>query len=205
MKKNIKSIFFGNNSFSYEGNTKEMQLYNIKYAAVYAVEKSKDMVDYFFAICPYPRIFEWNYLNHCLCANWAYDIDGVLCEDPTEEENDDGDKYRHFLLNAKPLYIPKFKIAVLCTSRLEKYRSETEAWLKNNDVQYGELYMLNLPSKEARIAQKAHTKVKIDIYKKRKDLTLFIESSSTQAELIAKTTHKDVICVENGRLYHGIS
>ena len=47
------------------------------------------------------------------------DIDGVLCADPTPEENDDGEKYRHFLLNAPPLFIPKVTIGTLVTSRLE--------------------------------------------------------------------------------------
>lgn len=50
------------------------------------------------------------------------DIDGVLCADPTPEENDDGEKYRHFLLNTPPLFIPKVTIGTLVTSRLEKYR-----------------------------------------------------------------------------------
>lgn len=62
------------------------------------------------------------------------DIDGVLCADPTPEENDDGEKYRHFLLNTPPLFIPKVTIGTLVTSRLEKYRPETEAWLQKNHV-----------------------------------------------------------------------
>ena len=131
----------------------------------------------------------------------AYDIDGVLCKDPTDEQNDDGELYKEFLLNADPLYITKYEIGALVTSRLEKYRKETETWMKNHNVHYQKLYMLDLPSKEERIKQNAHTKIKSEIYMQRDDLILFIESSARQAEIIAKTTHKDVICVENGKLY----
>ena len=37
-------------------------------------------------------------------------MDGVLCIDPTEKENDDGERYKHFLNNAAPLHIPKYTI-----------------------------------------------------------------------------------------------
>ena len=45
---------------------------------------------------------------------------------PTKEQNDDGPEYVSFLLNAVPLYLPGSKIGTLVTSRLEKYRVETE-------------------------------------------------------------------------------
>ena len=58
-------------------------------------------VDYFFEIVDYPRFFQWNIMNHSILQKTCMDIDGVLCADPTPEENDDGEKYRHFLLNAR--------------------------------------------------------------------------------------------------------
>ena len=68
-------------------------------------------------------MFEWNYLHHDgyshLCC---YDIDGVLCEDPTDEENDDGDRYKNFILNAPLRFKPFAPIGFLVSSRLEKYR-----------------------------------------------------------------------------------
>lgn len=176
--------------------------YCIKYAAIYATEESKALVDFHFMICPQPRIFEWNYLKSGHCRNWAFDIDGVLCADPTDDENDDGANYKQFILNAKPLYLPSCKVGALVTSRLEKYRTETETWMKNNHVEYDKLYMLDLPSKEERIKQKAHTKTKIEVYKNSPSLSLFIESNRSQAELIAKATGKPVICVETGEYFY---
>lgn len=175
--------------------------YNIKYAAIYATDESKNLVDFYFEILNQPRVFEWNYLKSGFSKNWCFDIDGVLCVDPTEEENDDGEKYRNFLLNAKPLYLPKNKIGAIATSRLEKYRKETETWLAKNNILYDKLYMLNLPSKEERIKQKAHTKTKIEAYKENPSLSLFIESNRKQAEIIAKETLKPVICVETGEFF----
>ena len=78
-------------------------LYNIKYCAIYAVPLHTHSVDYFFEIVDYPRFFQWNIMNHSILQKTCMDIDGVLCADPTPEENDDGEKYRHFLLNALPL------------------------------------------------------------------------------------------------------
>ena len=148
-----------------------------------------------------PRIFQWNYRNHAISDKSCYDIDGVLCDDPEEWQNDDGDKYIEFIRNAKPLYIPNYRIRALVTSRLEKYREHTEYWLTKNNVKYKELYMLDLPSKQERIKQKAHTKIKIDIYRKLTDTILFVESSERQAKIIAEATGKSVICTENDRIY----
>ena len=175
--------------------------YNIKFLAIYAREESIHFVDYYFEIVPTPRFFQWNYLN----TNWVnkscFDIDGVLCQDPTPEENDDGENYRCFLRNAKPLFIPTYKIYALVTSRLEKYREETEYWLKKHNVQYGKLIMLDLPSKEERIKQNAHAKFKAEIYKNEKETVLFVESDRRQAIEIAKATGKACICVATDELF----
>ena len=86
-------------------------LYNIQYCVIYAVPLHSHSVDYFFEIVDYPRFFQWNIMNHSILQKTCMDIDGVLCADPTPEENDDGEKYRHFLLNAPPLFIPNGRIA----------------------------------------------------------------------------------------------
>ena len=104
--------------------------YEIKYCAIYSVPEHTRSVDYHFEILDYPRFFQWNIMNHGILKKACLDIDGVLCVDPTPEENDDGPRYREFLLNAQPLFIPRTEVGTLVTSRLEKYRPETMAWLK---------------------------------------------------------------------------
>jgi uncharacterized HAD superfamily protein len=90
---------------------------------------------------------------------------------------------------------------VLVTSRLEKYRSHTEAWLKKHGVQYQHLEMLDLPDKETRVRLGIHATFKSNIYRKYERSALFIESSKYQSEEIHKQTGKNVFCIENMIFY----
>lgn len=171
------------------------------FLAVYARETSKDLVDFYFEIVNVPRVFQWNYLYHNIVEKSCFDIDGVLCEDPLPEQNDDGEKYIDFMLNAKPLYIPNDEIYMLVTSRLEKYRKETEQWLEQNSVRYKKLVMLDLPSKADRIKQNAHASFKAQIYQKEENAKFFYESERKQAIYIAAATKKAVFCVGTGELF----
>ena len=173
--------------------------YHIYFWACYMLPGAESNCDGYFELLTNPRMFQWNYLNHPEIEGACFDIDGVLCYDPKPEENDDGEKYRHFILNAKPLFIPKYKIKALVTSRLEKYRKETEKWLKTNGVQYENLYMLDLPNQAERIRQNAHAKFKAKIYKQL-DSPIFYESESNQAQEIFDLTGKPVFCVGNDTL-----
>ena len=181
-------------------SAKDVSGKKIYFMSVYVCRSAREYVDYWFVVLPFPRMFQWNYMNHGSIEKSCFDIDGVLCVDPKEEENDDGDKYRYFLLNAKPLYIPNYKIYALVTSRLEKYRKETEEWLAKNNVRYEHLYMLDLPSKEERIKLNAHAQFKAEIYNRLASTVLFYESSLSQAYEIAGLTKKSVFCVETDEL-----
>lgn len=174
---------------------------NYVFFAAYATNQGKKFVDYYAFSCEQPRIFQWNYLYHTILQNACFDVDGVLCIDPTPEQNDDGEKYIDFILNAKPLYIPNYKIKALVTSRLEKYRKETEEWLKKNNVQYEELYMLDLPNQKERIRQRAHGKFKSKIYSQLEGCYLFVESEREQAIEIANATNKPVICLPTDEMF----
>lgn len=170
--------------------------FNFRYAVVYGLNSKAKNVDYCLENVPTPRYFQWNIFNHTSLEKACFDIDGVLCVDPKDEENDDGVKYIEFLLNAAPLYIPGGKIGALVTSRLEKYRSETEAWLERNKVKYDELIMLDLPDMKARQKANNHASHKAEIYKSSK-YNLFIESNLNQANDINRITKKPVFCTEN--------
>jgi len=170
--------------------------FELSFCAIYVIPGKEKMVDYFFEIVPLPRYFQWNILHHTALEKSCFDIDGVLCVDPTEEQNDDGEKYIDFILNAPPLYIPGSKIGTLVTSRLEKFRKETEIWLAKNNVKYEKLVMLDLPNKEARQKANSHGTHKANTYKEN-NYILFIESSLHQAIEINKITKKPVFCTEN--------
>ncbi len=166
------------------------------YCAVYYVRESLSNIDIGFEECSWPRIFQWNILNSWILANACVDIDGVVCEDPTEEQNDDGEKYKKFLLNAKPLFMSEFHIGCFVSSRLEKYRGQTEEWLRKHNFNYGGLIMLDLPSKEERLKRNIHALFKAEVYRNRKE-ELFIESNLSQAAEIARLTGKNVFCTES--------
>jgi len=170
--------------------------FDIKYCAVYVIPGKEKSVDYYFETVPLPRYFQWNILNHSTLEKACFDIDGVLCADPLPEQNDDGEKYIDFILNAPPLFIPGSRIGTIVTSRLEKYRKETETWLKANKVKYDELVMLDLPDMAARQRANNHGEHKASAYMK-KPYVLFVESDLAQAIQINRIAKKPVLCTEN--------
>lgn len=170
--------------------------FEISFCAIYTVPGKENTVDYYFENVPLPRYFQWNIFNHSTLDKACFDIDGVLCVDPTDEQNDDGPKYTDFILNAAPLYIPKSKVGTLVTSRLEKYRAETETWLQKHGVKYNKLVMLDLPDMRARQKANSHGQHKANTYKE-PEYNLFFESSLHQALEINRITGKPVFCTEN--------
>lgn len=176
-----------------------VQTDNITYCAIYASEKGAQHVDRYFELLPDLRVFEWNLMHHSHLANSCVDIDGVLCDDPTPEENDDGLRYESFLRNARTRFIPTKPIGWLVTCRLEKYRALTEEWLAQYGVIYNELIMLDLPSKAARVAAGSHGQFKSEVYKAT-NAVLFIESSQWQAQEIADNTDRPVFCVDTRQM-----
>ncbi len=170
--------------------------FELSFCAIYVIPGKEQMVDYHFEIVPLPRYFQWNIFNHTVLEKACFDIDGVLCVDPKPDQNDDGPLYTDFILNASPLYIPGSRIGTIVTSRLEKYRKETEAWLEKNKVKYDKLVMLDLPDMKARQRANNHAQHKAETYKS-SEYNLFFESSLYQALEINKITGKPVFCTEN--------
>ncbi|QJD57504.1 phosphoribosyltransferase [Pseudomonas sp. gcc21] len=160
-----------------------------------------NQADHHLDVVDSPRVFEWNMMHDPLINNACLDIDGVLCLDPTVAENDDGEKYLQFLNNTLPLHIPSQPVAHLVTSRLEKYREQTEQWLERQGVRYGQLHMLNLPSAAERQRLRIHYRFKAEVYRSLPDSVLFIESEKAQAVGIMEATGKPVFCVETNRMY----
>lgn len=184
---------------------KRLSLVNVEkiYLAAIVEPRAINTVDLFFAVVPQPRMFEWNYMHHDYLRYCCLDFDGVLCADPTPEQNDDSENYRQFILNATPKFIPSRPIGWIVTSRLEKYVEETQFWLSKHNIICGALVMLNLESAEQRRALGVHAKFKAQVYSAIKEAVLFIESDPRQAQEIARLTRKEVLCVENSMIYRG--
>ncbi|HKK63984.1 MAG TPA: phosphoribosyltransferase family protein, partial [Bacteroidales bacterium] len=163
------------------------------FLCVYGSKESFHLPDICLELVETPRIFQWNIMNHKYLENSCLDLDGVLCVDPKHEQNDDGEKYRDFILNARPLFIPYFKLGHIVTSRLEKYRKETEIWLKSNGIEYGQLHMMQYETAEERRKDNKYGEYKAKIFINTKSI-LFIESEKRQAHTIHKLAQKPVFC-----------
>jgi uncharacterized HAD superfamily protein/adenine/guanine phosphoribosyltransferase-like PRPP-binding protein len=147
------------------------------YSAVFVAPSGKSKVDFYFEEMRGGRVFEWNLMHSYVATQSCVDIDGVLCADPTAEENDDGQYYERFLLETRPLRLPTVKLGYLVTC------------------------MMNLPDKESRLAAGNHAAFKADVYRTTEAL-LFIESSLGQARDIAKLANKPVLCTETQQMIY---
>ena len=133
-------------------------------------------------------------LNPC-----ALDMDGVLCRDCTREEDDEGAAYENFLQTAEPKLIPHAKSAVtIVTSRLERYRPQTQAWLRRYGINAVRLIMgpwRNNAERRGRVAA-----WKAEQYRAL-DSILYIESDDRQAPEIARLSGKPTYCIDTSTSY----
>lgn len=173
--------------------------FDISFGAVYISPEGHQYVDHWSEVVPAPRIFEWNILHHTKLTDFCVDIDGVLCRDPTPEENDDGENYREFLSTVEPDIVPKQRIGWLVTSRLEKYRPETERWLDDNGIEYDMLVMMDVPDMETRQERGDYGQYKANVYDST-DADLFIESDRNQAAEICRRTNRSVFCYDTNEM-----
>lgn len=164
----------------------------VRTGTIYARPGTERAVDFYVKRLDQPLVFEWDLMDNSVLADCCVDIDGVLCRDPTPEENDESEGYEKFLRTVAPSVVPSVEIGWLVTSRLECYRGETEEWLRANGIRYRELVMLDVPSAAERRRRKLHGPFKAVIYK-RTGASLFIESSRTQAVEIARRSGKSTL------------
>lgn len=164
----------------------------------YQVPDPSEIIDVWFEDCPGPRGFAWNLWKHTRMPRWGFDIDGVFCRDPSKAENDDGDGYRAFLRDVEPLFLPLRPIGHVITSRLEKFRPETEEWLHRHGIEYLQLHMLDLPSKAARMREmktrpggRGGWKAEIC---RAVGVEMMIESCPKQARIISREARIPVFC-----------
>jgi uncharacterized HAD superfamily protein len=168
----------------------------ISYGVVYrASERSK--VDHFYREVPMPRMFGWNWYRHAYLKQAMLDMDGVICEDwkQRSEEDHDPEFVRH-VHEAKPLYIPDAPVRAIVTSRIERYRPETVAWLAKHRVRYGQLIMHPAETPEKRRAARDHAIRKAAAYRQDSQAMLFVESDERQAAQIFELTQAPVLCVD---------
>jgi len=161
----------------------------VYYGAVYASDAALAL-DLVGCHVDKPRIFTWNLTKSVHAARIAYDLDGVLCADPLPVDIDYGPHYERFLEAAAPLRKAPSQLGWIVTGRCERYRAQTERWLKAHGIRYGELVMA--PDNQVH-TMKAHAERKAAWYGSGSAI-LFVESSAGQAAHIAAVSGRPVVC-----------
>ncbi len=166
---------------------------------VYVSPESKHLVDYFAEVLPGPRFFEWNFNGIKATEGFVFDMDGVICEDPRVFDDDGPEYQKEIATGVRPKYIPQVKIKAICTNRIERWRPETEAWLKRNNVSYGELIMQPYKTAEERRKKSSPSVMKSEYFGK--NGSVFVESHDRHASKISELTKKPVLSIESMRLF----
>jgi len=184
------------------------QLGNAVYAAVYVNPTASLKPDIWAVDLPWPHILEWNIFNSVLSPSVAVDFDGILCHDCRPEQDDDGEKYLDFVRNAPPLYVPrKSPIPLIVTARIERYRHDTEAWLRRYGIQWKTLVMhpaatLHQRNQTDIAAYKAsHYQAWAAQHRASPGPVMFFESDDRQAQRIAQISGRMVICPHTAGVY----
>lgn len=179
------------------------------YAAIFVRPSKASEVDFFAEILPSPHLLEWNLwssgmtcgtaANPSFLGGLATDLDGVLCEDFLRDGDDTpaGDeRYRRALIDARPLVTAGlYPIPLIVTYRLERFRAETEDWLRRNRILWDKLVMH--PAERFRDRNFVVPQLKIDAYAE-SPCSLFVESDSAQAMVIRQATGRPVLDMETG-------
>jgi len=145
-------------------------------------------------------LYYYNILDNYWNFKYLFDIDGVVCLDPPSDQNIE--LYEEYLNKPIPLHIPftpSNNSLSFCTYRLEKYRSQTESFLRAQNLSIKDLYMYNAETISER------NKVSSSTYKgliyKNNNYKIFIESNDKEAQEICEISKKPVFCYETGRMY----
>ena len=179
-------------------------------AAVYAHASAH--VDYCGTLCEADFVVEWNLFNNAglmrghaaieACRGGvALDMDGVICEEPPINDHQDLNGHMHWLTIAKPLHLPLGSpVKLICSGRLEGWRSQTMAWLDRLGVRVDRLLL-----DPARTVQERDLFPSVAARKgsefRDSDCTLFVESDRRQCSIIADVSKKPVVCLPTGEVF----
>lgn len=172
------------------------------FAAPYVDRRCRPFVD--FAAEDHPQChqaFEWNLLHEVGHTQFTLcDLDGVISQDWSGDEERDPVAYRHHLLHARPLCRPTMPVRGIVTGRMHIHRTQTTAWLNAHGVRHSQLWMLPAATERERAAI-GPARFKARTYAESNAL-LFVESCPIQAREIHELTGKPVIDFTN-MIAHG--
>lgn len=178
----------------------EAEIASFYTCAVYANDFTKDMIDFYSQIINGSRMFQWNFCGIKATKDFCWDLDGAICTDPTMYD-DDGEQYqREILHDVRPLYLPQVEVRAIITNRIERWRPETEAWLKVHGVRYQHLIMQPYPTAEERRRNSKPHEYKAN-WLTELNGSLFVESDEKVAVRISELTGRPTLSIETMRLH----
>jgi orotate phosphoribosyltransferase len=169
-------------------------------ASLIVTPESMEKVDLYFHVQKQPTIYEWNLMHLRYNLRIAFDMDGVLCED--YHGNGKEEDYITWLERARPYLLPNYEISCIITARSEKYRVQTENWLKKHEVRYRKLVMMDVLDLASTRGKHEEHKIRA-ILNERPDL--FIESDRAIAKAINYELGIPVIAIDEMSIYNGRS
>jgi len=203
----IDDTCMSGNSFKFVMPVVKKEFPDAVSACLYCNPAARVKPDMWIHDLPWPHFLEWNMFNSVMTDSLAIDFDGILCRDCYPGEDDDGERYLNFIRTATPLYpIRKTKVKLVVTARLEKYRKETEGWLKRNGIAVQQLVMAPYQTLRER-QQHDMAKFKAKHYTQflqqnhRVKPPCFVESDPHQARRIHELTRGIVICPGTGECH----
>jgi len=171
------------------------------YAAVYVHPNSTHLVDYHVGVLREPHLLEWNFANSPFAAHCGTDMDGIICDDFAQYEDDDGEQYIEAMRCRRPRHLFRRGVRAIVTSRLEKYRRQTVAWLEQHGVRYDSLIMGPWRTQAERaVADVAGWKAE---QCRNHGVAAYFESDRATAEQMAGRSGCPVCCPESRRIYWG--
>lgn len=186
----------------------QRELPDAMFAAVYVNPLAIHKPDIWAVDLGWPHLLEWNVFNSILSPSMAVDFDGILCRDCPPGSDDDGPRYLEFIRNAQPLYVPRrVPIPLIVTARVEKYRADTEEWLRRHGINWHRLVMHpaattrererdDIPAYKAR-----HYKEWASKHRAGPGPIIFCESDDWQARRIAQLSKLMTICPATAGVY----
>lgn len=168
--------------------------------AVYAHSMSLNSVDFYAEVLDGERIFQWNFTGIKATEKYCWDLDGVICTDPTVFDDDGEDYANHILNEVQPMYLPQVKVKAIVTNRVERWRQATASWLSRYGVEYEHLIMQPWKTAAERRANSSPEEFKAT-HLRALGGTAFIESHDHQARKIASLSNRPVLSVESMQLF----
>jgi orotate phosphoribosyltransferase len=175
---------------------------NIIKAALYATRKVVDLgiIDLagYWIPCRH-HTFHWNAFRDSITSTLATDMDGVLAADyhgPDERIHEK--EYLEWMRNTACLLRPRHAVQAIVTARLDRYRPQTEEWLRRHRIDYAELWMR--PSYDFNVGA-----WKSAIYKKIGGrVSTFVESEHWLAKEISDRTRYSVIAWKSQHTFRNL-